>query len=995
MAFVSGTVSAEAPAVSGVGWAAPAADTLTVVQSPHLRMAKLIRADGSIVDYDNAKTFNMRTGKVADLDDLYQLLQRLIARADCFVVRGGVVDPSGSVNGVRRLVHPDLETGDVPTLRPEPHRWLALDVDGIERPAHIPADHLDLCGQIAIAALPAEFHEVRCIVQATAGHGFKPGCRLRLWFWLDRPMDDASLKTWLAGVPVDRSIFSAAQPIYTAAPVFDAGLRDHLPCRLIEIPGRPHVAVPAAVGTAAPCGSAKPPPQPGLLARDPIAFAAIVRELPNDGWADGREMWLTVGRAILASFGHEHWELARDLWFDFCARWHKPSNEGEGERTLNSLRPPHQVGEQWLLKQMQRLGMDVSAYIGEAAREAFKAEPLPPAVITSTAIEAAPFELRVREGWFTKSEQGGLLICAPFLVLGRAEDGSGEGAALVLGFADAARRRRVLLVPMSVVHAGGAALAGMMATAGLHCVGTKAAHDALRHLLSCVDMCPQLPRIRTVTTAGWQHVDDRAVFVLPDGAAVGAAAEWDVLLRQGDAIARDQTGAWTSGGTLADWQRGIARYAVGNDRLVFFLSASFAPPLLQIAREMSGGVHLVGPSSNGKTTVIACAASVWGPSRAQVRQWNATTNGLEALAAGTSDMLLALDELGQASADAVADIVYGLFNESGKATMTRTRRLRAPASWRTVVLSTGEKTVAQKIAEGGRRQEAPAGLDVRLPNIPADAGAGLGVFQTLHGMASAGALAEHLSHAAQTHYGTAGRAYLHRLVTALNNPARAGEITAQIDAVRSRFRAAHLPAEADGQVVRVAARFGLIAAAGELATGFGILPWPAGEAERAAGALFAQWIAARGGTGAAEDMGAVRRVRLFLEQHGSSRFAELRPVTTGPDTGLKADLGAAETDASARETEYAEGGQGRTINRVGWRRLRKDGTVEFLILPESWAVEICAGADPNKVANILLRNGYLEKGDGKNVPKKIRIPEYGRNPVRCYVVNAGILAGSD
>jgi hypothetical protein len=31
------------------------------------------------------------------------------------------------------------------------------------------------------------FHGARCIAQATASHGIKPGCRVRLWYWLDRP----------------------------------------------------------------------------------------------------------------------------------------------------------------------------------------------------------------------------------------------------------------------------------------------------------------------------------------------------------------------------------------------------------------------------------------------------------------------------------------------------------------------------------------------------------------------------------------------------------------------------------------------------------------------------------------------------------------------------------------------------------------------------------------------------------------------------------------
>ena len=86
--------------------------------------------------------------------------------------------------------------------------------------------------------LPPTFTGAACIVQATASHGIKPGARLRLWFWCDRSLSGAECKRWLGKVPVDHSVFGAAQPIYTAAPVFADGAAEHLPCRLLALPGR-------------------------------------------------------------------------------------------------------------------------------------------------------------------------------------------------------------------------------------------------------------------------------------------------------------------------------------------------------------------------------------------------------------------------------------------------------------------------------------------------------------------------------------------------------------------------------------------------------------------------------------------------------------------------------------------------------------------------------------------------------------------------------------
>jgi hypothetical protein len=160
---------------------------------------------------------------------------------------------------VRRLAYPDTITGDQPTLRPVARRWAALDVDGMDRPAYVPADDLFACGMHAVLRLPGAFRGARCLVQASAGHGLKPGCRLRMWFWLDRFVTGPELEQWCKGFPIDPCTFRTAQPIYTAAPVF-VGRTDHLPSRLTELPGAAMVAVPSAAAL-------KPPDNPKPEAR--------------------------------------------------------------------------------------------------------------------------------------------------------------------------------------------------------------------------------------------------------------------------------------------------------------------------------------------------------------------------------------------------------------------------------------------------------------------------------------------------------------------------------------------------------------------------------------------------------------------------------------------------------------------------------------------------------------------------------------------------------
>ena len=66
--------------------------------------------------------------------------------------------------------------------------------------------------------------------------------------------------------------------------------------------------------------------------------------------------------------------------------------------------------------------------------------------------------------------------------------------------------------------------------------------------------------------------------------------------------------------------------------------------------------------------------------------------------------------------------------------MTKTIGARRSLRWRLMILSSGELSLASHMLTGGRK--ARAGQDVRLLDIPADAGAGFGMFRERHGVAS-------------------------------------------------------------------------------------------------------------------------------------------------------------------------------------------------------------------------------------------------------------------
>ena len=233
-------------------------DTVTILRCARgLHLAKLV-TQTEVLPYDSCRTFDAWTRHIAGLDALRDLLDDLIMMPRYCIVRGQLI-AGDEARAIRRLVYADPETGDTPTLRDVHRLWLALDVEGVERPADVSAADLKMCAALAVDRLPEEFRGARHVAQATATHGVRPGIRLRLWFWLSRPTGGTELRRWLKGCPADPSIFSAGQPVYTAGPRFSDGLVDHLPERLVTIPGVNTVKVPSAADLAPPPA---PPPRP-------------------------------------------------------------------------------------------------------------------------------------------------------------------------------------------------------------------------------------------------------------------------------------------------------------------------------------------------------------------------------------------------------------------------------------------------------------------------------------------------------------------------------------------------------------------------------------------------------------------------------------------------------------------------------------------------------------------------------------------------------------
>ncbi|MFO3538942.1 DUF927 domain-containing protein, partial [Legionella pneumophila serogroup 1] len=167
-------------------------------------------------------------------------------------------------------------------------------------------------------------------------------------------------------------------------------------------------------------------------------------------------------------------------------------------------------------------------------------------------------------------------------------------------------------MPLALLQGDSSDVRRELARLGLTISPSKTARDLLA---SYIQVFPVEERARCVDKLGWYK---------------------EVFVTANEAIGQSLSVA----GSVEDWRNSISRLADGNSRLVFAISAAFAPSLANLVGEDSGGFHFRGASSSGKTTALKVAASVWGKPDSYIRLWRSTANGLEGLAALHNDGLL-------------------------------------------------------------------------------------------------------------------------------------------------------------------------------------------------------------------------------------------------------------------------------------------------------------------------------------------------------------------
>lgn len=390
-----------------------------------------------------------------------------------------------------------------------------------------------------------------------------------------------------------------------------------------------------------------------------------------------------------------------------------------------------------------------------------------------------------------------------------------------------------------------------------------------------------------------------------------------------------QDGAVITHGSLDEWIHNVSMYCVGNSRLMFSVSIGFASLLLKPCNVQSGGFHLAGTSSTGKTTCLRVASSIFG-SPQYLKTWRATDNALESVAFKRNDALLVLDELSELSSQKAGSIAYMFSHGEGKDRLGKDCSLRNTFHWRTLFLSSGEVDLAAHLAEADNKSK--AGQEMRFISIPANSiNSTNGLFENLHGFSDVSEFGKYLQESAAQYYGVASIEFIKHVL-------QANKIEEEYKNELQKLKTGYAPENATSQDNRVFERFMFVGFAGELATKYGITGWLPGESYKAALTCFQSWLQAKGGVGDLEEKRLIEQTLSFFDLHVSSRFFDL--------------------DGFCDQ---------RIVNLAGYKRKIENDLI-YYVTTAAFKNEICKGFNRNYAVEILQKNNLLQGQQQKWTP---------------------------
>lgn len=185
-------------------------------------------------------------------------------------------------------------------------------------------------------------------------------------------------------------------------------------------------------------------------------------------------------------------------------------------------------------------------------------------------------------------------------ILAYARDENNESYGKLLRFVDPEGVKHEWIMPMEFLIGDGSKYKAALVNRGYKVSMARPAQNLLS-----VFLAESEPNrwIRLVSQLGWH----KNRFVLIDE-VLGDSDEEELFFQSQQQLNISHA----QKGSLQEWTSNIATLCVGNPLLKFAVSCSFAVPLLHLLNVESGGFHLRGSSSKGKSKILEIATSVWG-----------------------------------------------------------------------------------------------------------------------------------------------------------------------------------------------------------------------------------------------------------------------------------------------------------------------------------------------------------------------------------------------
>jgi len=155
-------------------------------------------------------------------------------------------------------------------------------------------------------------------------------------------------------------------------------------------------------------------------------------------------------------------------------------------------------------------------------------------------------------------------------------------------------------------------------------------------------------------------------------------------------------------GSYELWKENVLK-ARENPIARFLISASFASPLLEPLKHRIFFVHIWHDSKSGKTAAVKLGLSVWGDPKVLLASFNATSVGLERMAAALNNLPFAIDELQVLNERRISaeTIIYGLSMGFGRLRGAKEGGLQDKTEWNDIVITTGEQPISKENSNDG------------------------------------------------------------------------------------------------------------------------------------------------------------------------------------------------------------------------------------------------------------------------------------------------------